>query len=399
MKNRVFELGLFALLIVSFALFSFSFCPHCDNEVNKALAQDEQTNCFVVYDADDSSKVVFMKGDGINVDDEYISADNKLYKIQSVNEEEKTAVAKFTEDVKMPVYSITRKNKLETVNASVEKKIGLYHTHNDECYNDVDGTDSIYGAGGIHDIGSALKTQFENMGVKVFYSEDLHLPHDSGAYDRSEQTASVLLKNGLDAIFDIHRDATPRSEYITTVNGEKMSKVRMVVGSANVNSAINKEFALNIKAYADEVYPGLIKDIYIGKGNYNQQLSARAMLFEMGTNLIEKELVLKSVVPLAKTIDVVLYGTRSASTSSLEDIEVESSSGDSLSTGMVQNNSNMGDSSKATNRTLWIVLGSIGGVALIFGLLCLFSKKVRHSVSRFFSELFAGIFGKKKASN
>ena len=41
-----------------------------------------------------------------------------------------------------------------------------------------------------------------------------------------------------------------------------MSKVRMVVGSANVKSGINKEFALNIKAYADQVYPGLIKDIY-----------------------------------------------------------------------------------------------------------------------------------------
>ena len=235
----------------------------------------------------------------------------------------------------------------------------------------------------------------EDLGISVFYSEDLHLPHDSGAYTRSEQTASQLLKNDLDAIFDIHRDATPRSEYITTVNGEKMSKVRMVIGSANVNSAINKEFALSIKAYADEVYPGLIKDIYIGKGNYNQQLSSKAMLFEMGTNLIEKDLVKKSTVPLAKTIDVVLYGTKSANASSLEDLDTEASSGDTLETGLVAESST-GAGTSATNATLWIILGSIGGVALIFGLVCVFSKTFRHKVSRFFSELFGGIFGKKK---
>lgn len=233
----------------------------------------------------------------------------------------------------------------------------------------------------------------ESLGITVYYNEDLHLPHDSGAYTRSQSTASNLLRNGLDAIFDVHRDATPKSEYITTVNGEKMSKVRMVIGSANVKSAINKEFALNIKAYADEVYPGLIKDIYIGRGNYNQQLSERALLFEMGTNLIEKDLVKKSTLPLAKTIDVVLYGTKSASSKSVADVDTNNSSGDILDTGMVGNNS----TSSATNSTLWIILGSIGGVALIFGLVCIFSKKTRYAVGRFFSELFAGIFGKKKS--
>ncbi len=392
MTNNRFYLKLICALIC-FTFFIVGSLPVLGT---KCFASNlDSSDCFVVYDADEPTKVVFMKGDGIQVDDEYISSDNNHYVIQSVNEEEKTAVAKFTETVKMPVFNITKKGNIEAVNASTGKRIGLYHTHNDECYNDADGTDSIYGKGGIHDIGAKFKNNLENLGVTVFYSEALHLPHDSGAYTRSEQTASQLLKNDLDAIFDIHRDATPRSEYITTVNGEKMSKVRMVVGSANVKSGINKEFALNIKAYADQVYPGLIKDIYIGKGGYNQQLSPRAMLFEMGTNTIEKSLVEKSVVPLTKTIDVVLYGTRSASASSVEDIDTEASTGDTLEAGLVAESST-GAGTKATNSTLWIVLGSIGGIALIFGLVCLFSNKVRHAVSRFFSELFGGLFGKKK---
>ena len=118
------------------------------------------------------------------------------------------------------------------------------------------------------------------------------------------------------------------------------------------------------------------------------------MLFEMGTNTIEKSLVEKSVAPLTKTIDVVLYGTRSASDSSVEDIDTEASTGDTLETGLVAESST-GAGTKATNSILWIILCSIGGVALIFGLVCVFSGKFRHTVARFFSELFGGLFGKK----
>lgn len=362
----------------------------------KNVASADTNDYYTIFDTNEDGKVLFMKGDNVNVDDEYISSDNRLYVIKSVDDTNKTGVAEYMEDVKMPVLNIKRNRELNLANASSgDKKIGLYHTHNDECYNNEDGTDSIYGKGGVHDVGKTLKKNFEKLGITVFYSENLHLPHDSGAYTRSQSTASELLRNGLDAIFDIHRDATPRSEYITTVNGETMSKIRIVIGSANVKSAINKEFALNIKAYADEVYPGLIKDIYIGRGNYNQQLSERALLFEMGTNLIEKDLVKKSTYPLAKTVDVVLYGTKSASSQSVADLDTNNSTGEILDTGMVENQS----TSNATSVVLWVILGSIGGVVAIFGMVCIFSKKTRYAVGRFFSELFAGIFGKKKPEN
>lgn len=294
----------------------------------------------------------------------------------------------------MPVFNISKKSNYTQVSAARNKKIGLYHTHNDECYNDADGTDSVYGKGGIHDVGAELKGKLENLGVQVYYDESLHLPHDSAAYTRSMATASGLLKNNLDGIFDIHRDATPRKEYITQVDGKTMSKVRMVVGSANANSAVNKEFALTLKAYADEVYPGLIKDIYIGKGNYNQQLFSRSMLFEFGTNTIEKEYVLRSCEPLAKTLDVVLYGTNNASERSLSDIDTQNSSGDILETGMVGAVQN-GENTSAGLGTLGIVLVIIGSIAGIFGLVMLISPRARRGVKRFFSELTAGMFKNK----
>ena len=376
-------------LIVMVGILSLNFIGVDD----KCFASEEDLDYYTVYDTE-TNDVLFLKGDSVAVNDEYISTDNKRYIIESVDDGERTGKAKYIENVKMPVFNISKKSNYTQVSAAKHKKIGLYHTHNDECYNDADGTDSVYGKGGIHDVGAELKGELENLGVQVYYDESLHLPHDSGAYSRSLATASELLKNDLDGIFDIHRDATPRKEYITQVNGQNMSKVRMVVGSANANSAVNKEFALTIKAYADEVYPGLIKDIYIGKGNYNQQLFSRSMLFEFGTNTIEKEYVLMSCEPLAKTIDVVLYGTNNASENSLNDIDTKNSSGDILETGLV-GATQSGENTSAGLGTLGIVLVVLGSITGVFGLVMLISPKARRGVKRFFSELSAGMFKNK----
>ena len=378
--------------IINIVLILAMFCGMNLMPLNKkAFASD--ADYYTIYNAEKADEVLFMRGSDVHVSDEYISADNKRYIIEEVDDDAMTGKARYIENVKMPVYNITKNNDVTVVNAANAKKVGMYHTHNDECYNDVDGTDSVYGKGGIHDVGKKLKAELEKLGIEVFYSEDLHLPHDSGAYTRSNATAAELLRNGLDALFDVHRDATPRKEYITSVNGETMSKVRMVVGASNANSQLNKEFALNIKAYADEVYPGLIKDIYIGKGNYNQQLFERAMLFEFGTNTIEKEYVLRSTIPLAKTIDVVLFGTNEASDESLKDINTEVSSGDILASGMTgeKNLKNEPSSGLSTLAIIFIVLGSI---AAVFGIIMAFSKKARHGVARFFKEMFA--IGKRK---
>ena len=230
--------------------------------------------------------------------------------------------------------------------------------------------------------------------MNAVYSENLHLPHNSGAYARSQVTASSLLQNNnLDGIFDIHRDSTPRSEYITKVDSKTMSKVRMVVGKASANFDVNKEFAYSVKAYADAVYPNFIKDVYFGKGNYNQQLSPRSMLFEFGSENVEKKYAIESTKVLAKVLDVVLYGSENASKNSLDDAVGVSENGasDVIIEGLAYK------SSTASLGTLWAILGAVGFYAIVLVVLCLTNEKIRYKTCRFFSELFAGIFGKKKA--
>lgn len=369
------------LICMCFAV--FGFMPSTE----KVFAADTDKKYYTIYDSNDESKVIFVRSEDVKTGDHYISSDNKLYEISSVDDAKMTGQATFKENVRLPVFNVKKKGTEPQKALAVSKVVGLYHTHNDECYNNGDGTDSVYGAGGIHDIGKEFKNQFEKLGVSVIYDETLHLPHNSGAYTRSQPTAKALLDKGVKAIFDVHRDATPRSEYITTVDGVEMSKIRMVVGSANTNSSANKEFALSIKSYADEIFPGLIKDIYIGRGNYNQQLSERAMLFEFGTNTIEKKLVERSAQPLAKVLDVILFGSVNASPASLEGVDLQGNVIEGLATS--KNN-------KGSNETLWVLLGSLGFVIAFTVILFFTNKEANYQIKRFFSETLAGIFGKKK---
>ena len=362
------------------------------------IASAAEPKYFTIYSDAEKKQELFTRGE-VEKGDKYISSDNKLYEITDIDSKTKTGVATFVEDVKLPKYNVKRKTASSTpvASAASEKIVGVYHTHNDESYYNNDGYDSVYGQGGIHDVGAKLVKELQKCGMTVNYDQTLHLPHNSGAYTRSQATAARLLDNGSQAIFDIHRDSTPRKEYATTVNGKEMSKVRMVVGSANMNSSANKNFALQIKGYADEVYPNFIKDIYIGKGNYNQQLTNHAMLFEFGSENVEKSLCLNSTEPLAKTLDVVLYGTEGASENALEDVDVQNGVSSKQSASVLKGT--ITSENTGSLDALWIVLSVLAYVLALTTVAYFTNDKVRYKIKRFFSEITAGIFGKKKPKN
>lgn len=371
------------------SIFLFIICAgliFLPTELESKLSANAETqnNYYTIYDYENKEEVIFLKGEHVNLDDEYLSSDNKLYRIVEVDNKNKTGKAEFICNEKLPEYDVQRKKTSLAASAGPDKKVGVYHTHNDESYLIGDGYDSVYGEGGIHDVGQKFVSNLKSLGFDVIYDQSLHLPHNSGAYTRSQVTASKILgEKNVAAIFDVHRDSVPRSEYYTKVDGKEMTKIRMVIGSANQNFYENKEFAYAIKSYADKVYPGLIKDIYMGKGNYNQQLTGRAMLFEFGCENLEKELVLRSAEPLSKTLDVVLFGSNNASDNSLSDVELKTATGEtSKITGIAYKKST------ASISFFWILLAGIAFYFIVLGIVCIFSKTARHKTARFFKELF-----------
>lgn len=249
--------------------------------------------------------------------DELITSDNKLYRLIAVDDGALTATAEYLgyePENDQAAFAL-----VQSARAEPKKLICMYSTHSDESYEPTDGTSSKTENAGIYDVGDALKAELEKKGIEVEYSKDTFHPHDAGAYRRSRATAEELAKQQPAALLDLHRDGIPDpSEYETEVGGEEMTKVRLEVGRSNPSASANRAFAKQVKATADEQYPGLIKDIFIGKGNYNQELYPKALLVELGTHTSDKEDVVKSTEYLADVLNEVLFGP-SAKAATAED--------------------------------------------------------------------------------
>ncbi|MDD2445734.1 MAG: stage II sporulation protein P [Clostridia bacterium] len=241
------------------------------------------------------------------VGDRIIDKDFNVFEVYYVDNEFYLAKAKFIETLRK--NKITKKQ-FNYISELIEnKKIGLYMTHNDESYIIGDGTDSIYGKGGIHDIAKELAYKLENKNIDIILDETLHIPHNSTAYARSRPTAIKLLNENVSALFDIHRDGIPREHYITNINETERCQIRIVVGLSNANKEKNLEFAKYLIQVGEELYPWLFKDIYMAKNNYNQDLTSKCLLFEMGTYTMEKDMVFDSTTELAEIINTTLFNT------------------------------------------------------------------------------------------
>ena len=234
-------------------------------------------------------------------------------------------------------------------------------------------------------MGEALKAALEERGVEVELDTTTHLPHDAAAYGRSRTTAMRLVKQRPAALLDIHRDGIPDpDEYVQEIEGEDATKVRLLVGRSNPNADANRKFAKQLKAAADEMYPDLIKDIYIGKGDYNQELMPRAILLEFGTHTIKKERALASTEFMADVLTRVLFGS-TAKAEGAADAEA----------GAEQAEADTGGSG-ARWGILWVV-GIAVAAAVIYGLVTTGSfSGMWNKLKRGASETTGGLFGKKK---
>lgn len=271
----------------------------------KSTSEDTVINNETIFNIYDNFNNKILERYSVNIGDKIIDRNFNEFEIFSIVDN--NAFAKFTKSYEKP--NIYKNQNLEISNTFVEKKIGLYMSHNDESYEIGDGYNSIYGVGGIHDVSKKLTTELSKCGIQTYFDETLHIPHDYNAYLRSKTTANNLLKNNLDAIFDIHRDGASRGTYVKKIDNKDRCQVRIVVGQANPNKDKNLQFALSLMRVAEEICPWLFLDIYYANGHYNQNLKNTSLLFEMGSHLVEKDLVLETVPYLAKVINTTLYNT------------------------------------------------------------------------------------------
>lgn len=288
------------LLLVSIVLIIFA---------GTDAVQAEQNDKYYSL-VDEKNQVINQTGTQVYVGDIFISADNSKYRVVEVAGT--TAKCVYQGKEPMPSLDEATTSQAGPVSGAIpvaggkKPTIAVYHTHSDESYVPSDGKESINGKGGIYDVGASFVKQLKAQGFNVIYNTNNHNPHDINAYNRSRKTASALLKDMPAAIIDVHRDSTPPGEYQTSVKGMDVTKVKLVVGRSNPNSKTNLEFAKRLKAAMDKKEPGLSEGIFMGKGDYNQDLSPRAMLIEVGAHTNTKGEAERGVKLFAQILPSVL---------------------------------------------------------------------------------------------
>lgn len=226
---------------------------------------------------DQTARVVFEG-------DQLILSDNSLYEVEKIEGDQVFCVFKRKEEIAgKDLAVISAQNNLLAKQG--DGSIAIYSTHTAESYVPTSGTDSKPGRGDILEVGQVIGNVLKKRGINANVSLNKHDPHDANAYQRSRRTAAQLLKTRPNTIIDVHRDGVPDPKfYARKIDGNDATQVRLVVGRQNQNMQANLDYAKQMKAFYDENKPGLIKGIFIAKGNYNQDLAPRSILIEVGTH-------------------------------------------------------------------------------------------------------------------
>lgn len=175
-------------------------------------------------------------------------------------------------------------------------KVLIYHTHTSESYTGINEYSDTYRTedndSNVVKVGEALKDALNQYGIFVRHDTTLHdYPSYNGAYKSSLNTVENILKNeNYDIIIDIHRDAlASNSQYRPTaeINGETVAKLMFVVGTnaaglKHDNWIENLKFAISMQQRANELFPGLFRDLHLSTSRYNQHTSDKTVILEVG---------------------------------------------------------------------------------------------------------------------
>lgn len=177
----------------------------------------------------------------------------------------------------------------------------ILHTHATESYTNTENyqettkyrtQDTAYN---VVSIGDRVAQLLEEAGIQVIHDRTLHdVPSYNYSYTAARAAAAQALGNndGLLMVLDIHRDSVENSsgkQVATTVTTEKgeAAQVMLVVGSdaggqEHPNWEVNLSLAVKLQAQLEKNCPGICRPIQLRSQRYNQDLSAGALLVEVG---------------------------------------------------------------------------------------------------------------------
>ncbi|WP_019636798.1 stage II sporulation protein P [Paenibacillus fonticola] len=175
----------------------------------------------------------------------------------------------------------------------------VYHSHPQESFNPLLGTDisnpsSAQKTLSVGLVGDALAKELEHRGVAALHAYENYAATVQNysynySYKYSRQTVKeAMSQNGkLEYFIDIHRDSQRHDKTTTSIDGVSYAQVYFIIGHGNESWRENEAFASSIHERLEKSHPGISRGIWgktasQGNGEYNQSLSPRSVLIEIG---------------------------------------------------------------------------------------------------------------------
>lgn len=181
----------------------------------------------------------------------------------------------------------------------------IYHTHTTETYELLDrefytnarSTRSENSAENMVRIGEEICKVLEENGYKTIHDKTVYDEQLSGAYERSREKVSQILKDNpsIQIVLDIHRDSIYQKDgskikTVTEINGRKAAQIMLISGceDGNVtdfpNWQKNLTFAVKLQKQLTADNTTLARPLMFCSRKYNMDLVPCALSVEIGTD-------------------------------------------------------------------------------------------------------------------
>ena len=209
---------------------------------------------------------------------------------------------------------------------SEEPTVLILHTHATESYTQTD-EDYVQSSAwrtldegyNMLSIGAEVAEILEEAGIRTVHDGTLHdYPSYNGSYNRARKTIRSRLEEapGIRLVLDLHRDASEGAggqlRTLATSQGQTCAQLMLVVGTNHEAYEENLSLALKLHAQLEAQCPGITRPLQLRTARFNQDLSAGALLVEVGAAGNTHDEALLAARELAQAIAALAGGTGEA---------------------------------------------------------------------------------------
>ncbi|MCH5188961.1 MAG: stage II sporulation protein P [Oscillospiraceae bacterium] len=232
-----------------------------------------------------------------------------------------------TKNTDINIEAYLKKDIFANINKDKTQPVVLvYHTHSTESYQITENefySNSLVADSetlGIIRVGDALCSTIESYGYKVIHDKTVYDSSYNGAFDRSREKISDILRANpsIQIVIDLHRDGISRKDgskvkTVTEIDGKKVAQIQITTGCEDgavtkfPNWEKNLTFALHLQKSLSDSYPHIARPLLFCARKYNMDLTPCAVNIDIGTEsntvreaVYSAEILGKSIVEIIK---------------------------------------------------------------------------------------------------